>query len=170
MPSYPLHEAARDGDVVATRRCLAEGYAVNSKNKRGNTPLMQAAEKVRRDVVQLLLDANADPTITNPRYVNHATPDHLLSQPRPRRASHYARQYTAWDGHIHIVFDPLPFEHALMDNIEKYDWPPYGTTQEERDYIKEVNGWHHPKKEWLQDWRTPHAIWGSIKYSTLLYR
>ena len=37
-------------------------------------------------------------------------------------------------------------------------------------YIKEVNGWHRPKKEWLQDWRTPRAIWGGLKYSALLYR
>eukprot|EP01047_Picozoa_sp_COSAG01_P085678 COSAG01_NODE_18930_length_1043_cov_0.675847_1_plen_169_part_10 len=67
MPSYPLHEAARDGDAAGVARCIAEGIGVNTKNKRGNTPLMQAAEKVRRDVVQLLLDAKADPTICNPR-------------------------------------------------------------------------------------------------------
>ena len=68
MPSYPLHEAARDGDLAATLRCLAQpGADVNALNKRGNTALMQAAEKGRPEGVQALLDANADPTLTNPR-------------------------------------------------------------------------------------------------------
>ena len=81
----------------------------------------------------------------------------ILSQPRPRRCAHYSTQYTDWRGNIHIVFDPLPFEHELLEDIERYDWPPDGgwssaPTPEERAHIKEVNGWHRPQRQWLQDW------------------
>ena len=97
------------------------------------------------------------PAIANPRYINHAVPDHLLSQPRPRRCARYSTQCADWRGNIHIVFDPLPFEHQLLEDIERYDWPPDGEwssapTPEERAHIKEVNGWHHPQRQWLQDW------------------
>jgi ankyrin repeat protein len=78
--------------------CLCALYAlcavgradVNSRNKRGNTPLMQAAEKGRVTVVQALLDAKADPTLTNPRRLTArevssvpVSPGSALARPPP---------------------------------------------------------------------------------------
>ncbi|BAE50499.1 ankyrin repeat domain-containing protein [Paramagnetospirillum magneticum] len=66
-PLPPLHRAAYDGDVVAVRRMLAAGTAVDARNDQGVTALMAAAGAGQLATISALLDAGADPNSRNIR-------------------------------------------------------------------------------------------------------
>ncbi len=60
---YSLLEAARAGDADTTRARLAEGANLHEKDELGNMPLHLAVQGKSPQVVQLLLDAGADPQV-----------------------------------------------------------------------------------------------------------
>ena len=53
--------AARDGDVGTVRALVAQGVPVNGRDTFGYVALFWAVAKARKDVVQVLLNAGADP-------------------------------------------------------------------------------------------------------------
>ena len=56
-----LHEVVRLGDVDLTRMMLAARAAVNTQEVKGGlSPLHIAARAKHHDIIQLLLEANAD--------------------------------------------------------------------------------------------------------------
>jgi uncharacterized protein len=57
--------AAREGDIDAVNRFLAEGMDVNAKNKNEDTALMEACAFGREKVVELLLSKGADVNMAN---------------------------------------------------------------------------------------------------------
>ncbi len=57
--------AARVGDAARVDKFLREGMDINAKNKSGNTALMEACAAGHEDVINLLLDRQADPAIKN---------------------------------------------------------------------------------------------------------
>jgi len=60
-----LHQVARTGNVAVTRKILAARADVNrQETKVGLSPLHVAAKGTHHDVIQLLVDANADTTLT----------------------------------------------------------------------------------------------------------
>jgi ankyrin repeat protein len=63
--------AARDGDAEAMKRALAQGAAVDSRNRLGESALVIVLKKDRVDLAQLVLDAGAD---VNQPAVNGITP------------------------------------------------------------------------------------------------
>jgi hypothetical protein len=60
-----IHLAATEGDLGRLEACLRAGEAVNARNKRQNTPLMLGAVHGHLAAVSSLLEAGADPTMTN---------------------------------------------------------------------------------------------------------
>jgi ankyrin repeat protein len=56
-----LTVAARDGDVGTVRALVAQGVPVNGRDTFGYVALFWAVAKARKDVVQVLLNAGADP-------------------------------------------------------------------------------------------------------------
>jgi hypothetical protein len=63
----PLHYAASKGQLDLARLLLQHEALVNARSPDGVTPLMMAAYSRRRDMVQLLLDAGADPSLRDQR-------------------------------------------------------------------------------------------------------
>ncbi len=61
----PLKVSVVWGDVAATNLLIKAGADVNAKNEDGFTALHHAAVRNSEQLVQLLLDAGADPTIAN---------------------------------------------------------------------------------------------------------
>ena len=61
----PLHYAASRGHLDMARLLLAHQAIVNAPGPDGTTPLMMAGLAGSRDMVQLLIDAGADPTMRN---------------------------------------------------------------------------------------------------------
>jgi ankyrin len=57
--------AARLGDVAKVDKFLSDGMDINAKNRSGNTALMEACASGHLDVINLLLDRQADPAIKN---------------------------------------------------------------------------------------------------------
>ena len=60
-----LASAAGSGDVSTLSRLLDEGVDINAKNSLGRTPLISAAAYNQKEVVQILLERGADPSITD---------------------------------------------------------------------------------------------------------
>jgi uncharacterized protein len=56
-----LEKAVYDGDLSAAEGALRSGADVNSRDSRGFSPLMIAAGRGQREMVELLLNAGADP-------------------------------------------------------------------------------------------------------------
>ena len=61
----PLHYAASRGHLDTARLLLSHQAIVNAPGPDGTTPLMMAGLAGSRDMVQLLIDAGADPTMRN---------------------------------------------------------------------------------------------------------
>lgn len=57
--------AAKAGQVERVRKLLADGAAVNSRDRLGNSPLNMAASKGNAPLVDLLLSAGADANLAN---------------------------------------------------------------------------------------------------------
>jgi len=68
----PLHYAASKGHVDTAKLLLAHQAMVNAPSPDGTTPLMMAGLSGSRDMVQLLLNAGADPTTRNLKGQNAA--------------------------------------------------------------------------------------------------
>jgi ankyrin repeat protein len=64
--------AAREGDVSAVNRFLAQGMDVNAKNKNEDTALMEACAFGRENVVEALLSKGADVNLANHAHVTAA--------------------------------------------------------------------------------------------------
>ncbi|MFC1599388.1 CocE/NonD family hydrolase, partial [Candidatus Omnitrophota bacterium] len=58
--TYPLHQAAADGDIVQVRMFISKGADVNAKDEKRNTPLFHAVESGNMGIVQLFVEAGAD--------------------------------------------------------------------------------------------------------------
>jgi ankyrin repeat protein len=72
----PLHAVARDGTPAQARELLARGATVDAVNGDEQTPLTIAAEQNEPEIVELLLDAGANP---NARAYRQLTPLMLLA-------------------------------------------------------------------------------------------
>jgi ankyrin repeat protein len=64
-PSQQLIDAAKSGDVAATRDAIRGGANPNSVDASGWAPLMWAAQEGHTEVVDQLLTAGADPNFTD---------------------------------------------------------------------------------------------------------
>ena len=67
MATFPLHEAAKSGDVEKVRELLEQGkYDVNSADADGATPLHCACSEGHLDLVRVLVsDYRADARMQN---------------------------------------------------------------------------------------------------------
>lgn len=61
----PLHYAATKGSVPIVRELLDKSAYIDAESPNGTTPLMMAAMYGTPEVVKILLEAGADPTIKN---------------------------------------------------------------------------------------------------------
>jgi hypothetical protein len=67
-PEEALWRAAQEGDAAGVRRLLADGVDPDAPARYGVTALGFAAGKGHEEVVRLLLDAGADPAVTDSFY------------------------------------------------------------------------------------------------------
>lgn len=81
--SDQLQEAARKGDAAAVKKLLDEGVDVNTKFRYGATALFYACDHGHLEVVKVLLDKGADPTIKDTFY--GFTPLMLAVNPAQKR-------------------------------------------------------------------------------------
>lgn len=58
--AFPLHYAARNGDLEAVKRLVSAGVDLNSLDHRGNTPLCAAVRGKHAAIVVYLLEQGAD--------------------------------------------------------------------------------------------------------------
>ena len=69
MERYPLHEAAKDGNLQTVRHLLDEGYNVNLQDGYGNTPLLWVVSADNLDnkleMMQFLLEHDAQANLQN---------------------------------------------------------------------------------------------------------
>lgn len=65
-PVGPLHSAVERGDLTMVQRYIKHGTHLNAKNHAGWTALHLAAREGRADIVNVLLEAGADPAIPGP--------------------------------------------------------------------------------------------------------
>lgn len=63
--SFPLHESVNLGDCDAVTQLLADGEDVGKRDANGDTALHRAAYHSRKDIVDVLLAARADPNSTD---------------------------------------------------------------------------------------------------------
>src|SRR4029453_14062437 len=61
LRSSSLHQAVSSGDTSAIRAMLADGSDVNAKNDGGQTPIILAIVTGQYQLIELFLDAHADP-------------------------------------------------------------------------------------------------------------
>lgn len=62
---YPMHAMATEGDLTACELLVRHGALVDCRDNQKRTPLMHAAENGCSDVFEFLLNAGADPKITD---------------------------------------------------------------------------------------------------------
>lgn len=70
---YPLHHAARDGDIRKVIRLLGEGISMNARDQHERTPLHRAALQ-RMETVRYLLEEGANVNLKDDQGL---TPLHL---------------------------------------------------------------------------------------------
>jgi len=70
-PNARLLSAARSSDPAAVQRALAEGAAIDSRNRLGETALVVALKRDRADIARTLIEAGAD---VNQPALNGVTP------------------------------------------------------------------------------------------------
>jgi ankyrin repeat protein len=58
---YPLHDAVGKADIEEVRRLIAKGYEVDKKTEYDDTPLLNAIIQDNIEIVEILLEAKADP-------------------------------------------------------------------------------------------------------------
>jgi ankyrin repeat protein len=78
-----VFQAVRNNDIAALKAQLAKGAGVDSRDKRGNTPLMQAATFGSIEALKLLLDRGADVNARN-QFENTAL---ILAATDPEKAA-----------------------------------------------------------------------------------
>jgi len=61
----PLHYAATGGHVPMTRWLLEQSAYIDAESPNRTTPLMMAARQGRTNIVELLMEEGADPTVRN---------------------------------------------------------------------------------------------------------
>ena len=61
VPYTDLHVAIRNGDAESVEHLLQTGADVNGRNRVGDTPLQEAFRQGNLEIMQLLVDAGADP-------------------------------------------------------------------------------------------------------------
>ena len=59
-PDISIHQAAKEGNIVAVKQHLAAGTNVNVRDKYGSTPLWWAARSGRKEIPELLIAKGAD--------------------------------------------------------------------------------------------------------------
>jgi len=59
-PDISIHEAAYTGNIEAVKQHLAAGTNVNAKSRNGETPLLLAANRDHKEIVELLIAKGAD--------------------------------------------------------------------------------------------------------------
>ena len=87
----PLHLMAGHGEAAAVRILIAAGADVNARNRSDVTPLYTAAKNNIPEVVQVLLDAGADPAIhANTRFDSSLVPEpaEVAKAENPKVARH----------------------------------------------------------------------------------
>ncbi|MCL4182624.1 MAG: ankyrin repeat domain-containing protein [Burkholderiaceae bacterium] len=94
----PLHYAATNGHVAVVRYLLDEHAYIDAQSPNRTTPLMMAARHKRPDVVRLLIEAGADPSVRNESgldaaaYLQRQGETELAAWVR-ERAADYVRRY-----------------------------------------------------------------------------
>ena len=58
--TYPLNQAAANGDIEQVRMSISKGVDINAKDEEGNTPLRLAVKSGKMEIVQILVEAGAD--------------------------------------------------------------------------------------------------------------
>jgi ankyrin repeat protein len=110
--TYPLHEAARAGNIEAIRALIAAGADVNTQRQDGDTPLHEAAFNGHTEVVQALIALNANIHAIN-QY--HGTP---LHEAVSEGHSEIARALIAVGAHIDAADKngETPLHYAAVNN------------------------------------------------------
>jgi ankyrin repeat protein len=131
-----LHEAARDGDVAAIERLLAEGVPIDAQDADGRTPVMVATIERRTDAVRALVDAGADVDLRDNRLDNvflYAGAEGLLDILRiandagadpalTNRFGGIALIPAAERGHIEVVRYLLAESDVDVDHVNRLGW------------------------------------------------
>ena len=90
QPLHPLCQAAREGCLPDIQRFLSEGLEVNTRDVDGQTPLMLAAQSFGWEgfvACVLLLEANADPSLTLNRADEMLLREKIVRLEREKRAA-----------------------------------------------------------------------------------
>jgi ankyrin repeat protein len=101
----PIHDAARDGDVVVVTSLLNQGVNIEDREPTGETPLISAALAGQTQIVILLLDRHASIDARNDRGL---TPLHAA----------------AYGGHVDTVAALIEHGAAVDDNQNRYHTTP----------------------------------------------
>ena len=59
-PDISIHKAAEEGNIETVKQHLADGVDVNARDDFGLTPLHEAAGRVHKEIVKLLIQERAD--------------------------------------------------------------------------------------------------------------
>ncbi len=76
-PDISIHKAAEEGNIETVKQHLADGAAVNAKNKYEQTPLHFAAFKGHKEIAELLIAKGAD---VNAKGYDGSTPLHSATK------------------------------------------------------------------------------------------
>ncbi|SVD27154.1 uncharacterized protein METZ01_LOCUS380008 [marine metagenome] len=74
----PIHDAAREGDIVGIQAQLDAGADVNAEDERGWTPLHHAAFKDQKELADFLITEGANADAKTARI---SMPKHFTDQP-----------------------------------------------------------------------------------------
>lgn len=80
-----LHRAVEEGNEAAVKKLVKDGADINGRNADGLTPLLSAARKGNRDMLDLLVSLKADTALADQR--NGYTALHYALEKRDRKAA-----------------------------------------------------------------------------------